>query len=647
MGPFDRFNDRAKRVLALAQDEAIRLNHDHIGIEHLLLGLVREGEGVAARVLNTLGIELVALRRAIEASIGRGDPKASPSEIKLTPETRKVIGHAIDEARMFGHSHVGTEHLLLGIVGEGKESPAAKLLKSLGVDLEKVRHETIAEIGQPSGGTASAFTPPTRSQGPFDRFNAPAKRVLALAQDEAIRFNHNYIGTEHLLLGLAREGAGVAARALESLGVTLSQLRGSVEKIIGRGESTTSPSEITLSPRTKKVIEFAIDESRKLGHHDVGTEHLLLGLVREGGHVGSKVLDSLGVTLEGVRDKVIETLGQPKPESPTHHEASPQPTSRPRAWAPPQKMIEFTSKGGPFDRFNERAKQILAFAQDEAIRLKHNYIGTEHLLLGLARDSDTIAGRVLESLGIEISKVRTAVEFIIGAGGGGPVSPDDITLSPRSKTVIDLAVDEADHLGQAQVGPEHLLLGLVREGQGIASGVIESLGVTMEKVRQQVLATLGRAEPTSGGGQRTQSGPFDLLDDAAKRVLAIAEEEARQMRHNWIGTEHMLIALLRAPGLAIRALSELGVSLEQARAGVFKAVPPTETDVVEVTVTPRVKTLLGRAITLAAPVSDKVRPQHLLLALVADADGIGSQVLAQLGVTKEKVREVVDRLSAG
>ena len=90
--------------------------------------------------------------------------------------------------------------------------------------------------------------------GPFDRFNDRAKRVLALAQDEAIRFNHNYIGTEHLLLGLVREGEGVAARVLDSLGVELSKVRTAVEFIIGRGDSTTSPSEITLSPRTKKVI---------------------------------------------------------------------------------------------------------------------------------------------------------------------------------------------------------------------------------------------------------------------------------------------------------------------------------------------------------------------------------------------------------
>src|SRR2546421_578434 len=151
--------------------------------------------------------------------------------------------------------------------------------------------------------------------GPFDRFNDRAKRVLALAEDEAIRFNHNYIGTENLLLGLVREGEGVAARVLDSLGVELSKVRTAVEFIIGRGDSTTSPSEITLSPRTKKVIELAIDEARKLGHSHVGTEHLLLGLVREGEGIASGVLESLGVSLEKVRHQVIATLGQQHPQA--------------------------------------------------------------------------------------------------------------------------------------------------------------------------------------------------------------------------------------------------------------------------------------------------------------------------------------------
>ena len=473
--------------------------------------------------------------------------------------------------------------------------------------------------------------------GPFDRFNDRAKRVLALAQDEAIRFNHNYIGTEHLLLGLVREGEGVAARVLDSLGVELSKVRSAIELTIGRGDSTKSPSEITLAPQVKSVINLAIDEARKLGHSNVGTEHLLLGIVRENESTAAKVLASFGVSLEAVRHNVIATLGQP------HREVG--------ASAPAPVLRETTGTfAGPFDRFNGGAKRVLALAQDEAIRFNHNYIGTEHILIGLIREEEGVAARALRTLGVELDKARTALGFIIGRGEAA-TSPSEITLSPRTKKVIELAIDEARRLGSRSVGTEHMLLGLAREGEGIASGILESLGVTMNKVRHSVMETLGQMEPELPrnvySNTLVSTGPFDLLDDAAKRVLGLAEEEARQMRHDWIGTEHMLIALLRADGVAQRALQELGVTLDAVRAGVFKAVPPRETDVAEISVTPRVKTLLGKAITLAAPVADRVKPQHLLLALVADPDGIGSQVLTQLGVTPEKLRATVDRLSAG
>ena len=116
----------------------------------------------------------------------------------------------------------------------------------------------------------------------FDRFTERARRVLGLAQEEAQRFNHNYIGTEHILIGLVREGEGIGARVLADMGVDLNRVRDTVEFIIGRGDRVnagdTPPS---LTPRAKKVLEFAMDEARRLGHHYVGTEHLLLGLVRE------------------------------------------------------------------------------------------------------------------------------------------------------------------------------------------------------------------------------------------------------------------------------------------------------------------------------------------------------------------------------
>lgn len=115
----------------------------------------------------------------------------------------------------------------------------------------------------------------------FDKFTERAKKVLVLAQEEAQRFNHNYIGTEHLLLGLVREGEGIAAKVLSNLGVELQKVRSAVEFIIGRGDRMVI-GDISLTPRAKKVIELAVEEARRLNHNYIGTEHLLLGLVREG-----------------------------------------------------------------------------------------------------------------------------------------------------------------------------------------------------------------------------------------------------------------------------------------------------------------------------------------------------------------------------
>ncbi|HEX9037300.1 MAG TPA: Clp protease N-terminal domain-containing protein [Ktedonobacterales bacterium] len=137
-----------------------------------------------------------------------------------------------------------------------------------------------------------------------------------------------------------------------------------------------------------------------------------------------------------------------------------------------------------FDRFTEQARHVLQLAQEEAQSFNHNYIGTEHLLLGLLREEEGLGARALVSLGVELEKARHAVELIIGRGDR--VILGDIGLTPRAKKVVELAVDEARRLGQRYVGTEHLLLGLVREGEGIAAGVLESLGVSLETARAEV-----------------------------------------------------------------------------------------------------------------------------------------------------------------
>ncbi len=149
----------------------------------------------------------------------------------------------------------------------------------------------------------------------FERFTDRARQVVVLAQDEARRLDHNYIGTEHILLGLIREGDGVAAKALDALGISLDTVRQQVEEIIGQGQQAPS-GHIPFTPRAKKVLELSLREAQQLGHNYIGTEHILLGLIREGDGVAAQVLVKLGADLNRVREQVIQLLHGRRAEEP-------------------------------------------------------------------------------------------------------------------------------------------------------------------------------------------------------------------------------------------------------------------------------------------------------------------------------------------
>jgi hypothetical protein len=180
--------------------------------------------------------------------------------------------------------------------------------------------------------------------------------------------------------------------------------------------------------------------------------------------------------------------------------------ARQREWTEPQERV---ASAGParFDLFTDRARKVLTLAQDEAQRFNHNYIGTEHLLLGLIREGQGLAARVLVGMGIELAQIRTAVEFIIGRGDQPTVG--EVGLTPRAKRVLELAIDEARRLGHNYIGTEHLLLGLAREGEGIAAGVLQSLGLDLDRIRHEVIRTLAESARQPKREDIPGSGPAD------------------------------------------------------------------------------------------------------------------------------------------
>lgn len=176
-----------------------------------------------------------------------------------------------------------------------------------------------------------------------------------------------------------------------------------------------------------------------------------------------------------------------------------------------------------FGRFTERAQKVLALAQEEALRLGHNNIGTEHILLGLVREGEGIAAKALQALGLGSDKIQKEVESLIGRG---QEMSQTIHYTPRAKKVIELSMDEARKLGHSYVGTEHILLGLIREGEGVAARVLNNLGVSLNKARQQVLQLLGSNETGSSAAGTNSNANTPTLDSLARDLTSIAKEDS-------------------------------------------------------------------------------------------------------------------------
>jgi ATP-dependent Clp protease ATP-binding subunit ClpA len=176
-----------------------------------------------------------------------------------------------------------------------------------------------------------------------------------------------------------------------------------------------------------------------------------------------------------------------------------------------------------FEQFTDRARRVIVLAQEEARLLNHNYIGTEHLLLGLIHEGEGVAAKALELLGIRLEAVRAQVEQIIGQGQHAPSG--HIPFTPRAKTVLELSLREALQLGHNYIGTEHILLGLIREGQGVAAQVLVNLGADLPRARQQVLQVLSGHTGAVQAGARTRLVRMTVPDD-----LREAEEQLAQVR---------------------------------------------------------------------------------------------------------------------
>jgi ATP-dependent Clp protease ATP-binding subunit ClpC len=316
----------------------------------------------------------------------------------------------------------------------------------------------------------------------FERFTDRARRVVVLAQEEARMLNHNYIGTEHILLGLIHEGEGVAAKALESLGIALEGVRQQVEEIIGQGQHAPS-GHIPFTPRAKKVLELSLREALQLGHNYIGTEHILLGLIREGEGVAAQVLVKLGADLNRVRQQVLQLLsgyqGKPETEPGSRGEGTPSSSLVLDQFG---RNLTASAREGKLDPVIGRSKEIERVMQVLSRRTKNNPVligepgvGKTAVVEGLAQM--VVKGEVPETLKDKQLYTLDLGSLVAGSRYRGDFEErlKKVLKEIRTRGDIILFIDEI-----------HTLV-----GAGAAEGAIDAASILKPMLARGELQTIG------------------------------------------------------------------------------------------------------------------------------------------------------------
>ncbi|MFI0775221.1 Clp protease N-terminal domain-containing protein [Streptomyces sp. NPDC021212] len=299
---FEGLTDRVRRAMVLAQEEAREHKHEYIGTAHMLLGLIREERSPGAEFLASLGVHVDGLRDMVEDTLPKGTTSLS-GQIPFTPEAKRALEDAMRESIALGMNRMGEEHLVLGLMRE-QDGITTRVLGAYGIDLEAMR-ERVRETGE--------F---------FERFTDRARRALMEGEEAARELKHNHLGTEHILLGLFAV-EGIAATALRNLGVSQEAVHERLFQTAGFG--TKKPKgPIPFTVRAKKALEMALRDALTFGHDYIGTEHLLLGLIRDGEGTGAQLLRRFAAQSE-VRAEVLRILKPCLPPPPPLRSPEPPP----------------------------------------------------------------------------------------------------------------------------------------------------------------------------------------------------------------------------------------------------------------------------------------------------------------------------------
>lgn len=454
----ERFTEKAIKVVLLAQEEAFMAKHEKLYPEHLLLGILREGSGLSAKLLKASGLNLEILREEIKKHpIKQSETSGSSEALTFTPAVKKILREAWYEGQSVGAYYVTPENLFLCLLREENVS-IVNILKNLGVDTSRIK-TSVRRV-------ASKSIKPNTHPEDVSRSNLSLvsldtsllfedenmEKIMKNAKEKLNETNKEIFGTEQILQGMLENKDNWVTSILESQGIDINSFTERLNIINSRKDEYNN-NEPQFTPKAYKAVSSAYDIARELGSTYIKPEHVLLGILKEKQGLACRILSELNIDLDSIYHKLISPIEKEKPE----------------------------------------IHIIINFAREEAARMEQNIIGTEQILLGLLCEGTGIAATVLRNLGVTLKDLRIEVQKLIGIGHNFSEEKEAF-FTPRAKRVLAIAWAKAKKFHNSRVQSEHLLLAITGEKDSMAMKVLENLGVDVIEIRQGILNEIKKNE---------------------------------------------------------------------------------------------------------------------------------------------------------
>jgi len=451
----ERYTEKAIKVILFAQEEAFMAKHGKLYPEHILLGIMREGSGLSAKLLKASGIEAETLRESICKKQFRQYDKQNTSEtMPFSAAVKKILREAWYEAQSSGTYYVTPENLFLSLLREN-DSSANNLLKEFNVNIKKIK----TSVEKVSNKQIKPFIHPEELPGAgkisvraFNKTILTAeeelKTVMDIAREKIKDTKCEAFGTEQLFQAMLEDKSCWISEILESEGVNPDNFAQKLAEIESRKEEYKE-NEPEFTPKAYKALSAAHDIAKEVGSTYIKPEHALLGILKEDQGIACKILKELKVNTASLYNKIITPITKEKPEILT----------------------------------------IIKLAKEEARQMEQNILGTEQIFLGILGEGAGVASQVLRNLGITLKDARIEVKKIIGMGHHYSES-NEIMFTPRAKRIIALAWRKAKKQGKQKFSSEHLLIAITGEKESIAMKVLENLGVDTLEIKQGILNEL-------------------------------------------------------------------------------------------------------------------------------------------------------------